>query len=65
MHGEEYAVRRNKRQPEVRIAHRFVHHAAVHLREPVVYPSEHTKDGAEPHYNVEVRNYEVGIVNVP
>src|SRR2546428_10203370 len=36
MHGHENRVRAHEREPEMQLRQRFVHHAAEHLREPII-----------------------------
>ena len=64
VHWEEYPVGRHKRNPKVKVAHGFVHHAAVHLWEPMVYPGKHPEDGRQSHHNMEVCYHKVGVVHV-
>ena len=64
VHWEEYTINGDEGKPEVQVSHAFVHHAAKHAREPVVYTGKHTEYRGAAHYDVEVRDYEIGIVHV-
>ena len=41
-----------------------IHHAPVHLGEPVVHARQHSEDGRQTHHHVEVGHYKVGVVYV-
>lgn len=64
VHWPEDQVSTNQRDPEVDVTQCIVHKATIHFREPVVNTGKHTEEGRYTHYYVEVRDYEVGIVQV-
>src|ERR1700722_4952402 len=62
MHGHEDAVGAHKSEPEVKLAQRFAHHAAEHLRKPEICGGENPEDGSHAHHQMEVRDYVIGSV---
>ena len=64
MHWPEYQVSPSEGYLEMYIGHGIVHIAAIHFRKPVIYSAEHTKESRYAHYDMEMRNNEIGIVQV-
>ena len=64
VHRPEDKVGADKSNKEVDVAQRVVHKAPEHLREPVIHTGKHAEERRYTHYYVEVRNYEVRIVQV-
>ena len=64
VHREENAIHGRNRHPEMQITQCFVHHAAIHSREPMINSGKHSKYGRSSHHNMEVRHHKISIVNV-
>src|SRR5206468_1400433 len=62
VHWDENRVYSNEGEEEVNLAQTFVHHLAKHLGEPEISPGEHPEDCRHTHDQVEVANYEGGVV---
>src|SRR5438309_6369778 len=63
MHGHENRVRAHEREPEMQLRQRFVHHAAEHLREPIIRCCEYSEDRRHAHNQMKVRDHEIGILD--
>src|SRR3954471_12033727 len=48
--------------PKMKLADRFVHHAAKHLRKPEVGGREHAENRRHAHHQVKVRCHKVSVV---
>ena len=64
MHGVKGAIGQYESQREVELSKRFRHHAAEHLGEPELGRGEQAKQGGEEQHIVDVRNDEVGVVDL-
>ena len=58
------AVGEDEAPDEVNLAERLIHHSPEHLRVPVVDRREDREHGATEHHVVEVRDDDVGVVDV-
>ena len=56
MHRHEDGVSSDETEPEMQSGHSLVHHAAEHLREPVVSRCENAEDGRNAHDQMKMRN---------
>src|SRR5690606_32097750 len=64
VHREEDQVDTGERNPEVDVAEPSVNHTAEHFGEPVINTGEHPEEGSAYDNQVEVRHYEVGVVQL-
>src|SRR5205807_10286554 len=64
MHGHENRVRAHEREPEMQLRQRFVHHAAEHLREPIIRCCEYSEDRRHAHNQMKVRDHEIALAQV-
>ena len=64
VHREEDAVNADEAQPEMNLAERFVHEPAEHFREPEIESGERREQRRDCHHQMEVRDDEVGILQV-
>lgn len=64
VHGPEHCISADKGAPKVNFTQCFVHVATEHFREPVIYATKHPEERRNPHYNVEVRYYEIRVVHL-
>ena len=64
MHRPEDQVGADECNPEMDIGQCVVEVTSKHLREPVVNTGKHAKEGCNTHYNVEVGDHKIGIMQV-
>jgi hypothetical protein len=64
MHGEEDQVNSDNGDPEMPVSQLFVHHPAKHLGEPMVNARHHTEKRRTAHYQVEMGDHEIGVVQL-
>src|ERR1700676_1045145 len=64
MHGHKNAIHADESQPEVPLAHRFVHHSTEHFREPEIGAGKNSKHGRKRHYEMEVGHDEISRMEV-
>src|SRR5262249_52771486 len=64
VHRIKDAIGGDEGEGKVPLAQRFIHHAAKHLGEPVVYSREDPENAAHEEDIVQVRHDEIGVVDV-
>nr|GEU28092.1 hypothetical protein [Tanacetum cinerariifolium] len=64
VHREEGDVKRDQRQPEVRLAHGFVVHVAGPLGRPVIKTGKQREQRARHQHVVEVRHHVIGVLQL-
>ena len=64
MHRHKNAINADKRQPEMPLAERVVHHAAEHFREPEISGCKHPEDRRHRHHKVKVSHHKVRRVEI-
>ena len=64
VHGPENQVRPNNGSPKMNVTQRIVHVTTKHFWKPMVNTGKHTKECRHTHYQVKVRYYKIGIVQV-
>src|SRR5262249_8496661 len=64
VHRHEDRICTDECYPEVQLAKPFIHHAAEHLRHPVIGPGEHAEDPSHTHDEMEVADNEICVVEI-
>ena len=64
VHREKDHIDTDKRDPKVDVSQPVIHQPAKHLGEPMVYSSQHAKEGRATHHQMEMGHYKIGIVQL-
>ena len=64
VHWPENKISANHSYPEMDISHGVIEIAAIHFWIPVINTGKHSKERSHTHYNMEMRNYKISIVQV-
>src|SRR5687767_8058069 len=64
MHGPEYGISANHRQPEMYPSHRFIHKPSIHAWKPMIHSGKHAEESCDTHYNMEVGYYKICIMHL-
>src|SRR5438552_293602 len=62
VHREEDTIDAHKAEPKMNFAESFVHQSAEHFREPEVKTPKSREQRSDSHYEMEVRNDEIGVL---